>query len=132
MAMTDPIADMLARMRNAQSVGKLEVAMPSSKLKVSIAKVLQEEGYIRDHRVEEDQAGKRTLAIGLKYHAGRPVIEMLQRVSRPGVRRYHGCADLPKVQGGLGVAIVSTSKGLMTDRAARAGGLGGEVLCLVA
>jgi small subunit ribosomal protein S8 len=129
--MTDPVADLLVRLRNAQRVGKLEMAAPSSKLKASIARVLAEEGYVRDVRVEQ-RGGKPTLVVGLKYHRGRPVIETIQRLSRPGLRIYKGCADLPKVQGGLGVVIVSTSKGVMSDRAARAGGLGGEVLCLVA
>jgi small subunit ribosomal protein S8 len=129
--MTDPVADMFVRMRNAQAVGKLEVAVPSSKLKVAIAQVLADEGYIRDFRVQ-DRAGKSTLVIGLKYHDGRPVIETLDRVSRPGLRIYKACADLPTVQSGLGIAVVSTSRGVMTDRAARAGGLGGEVLCRVA
>jgi small subunit ribosomal protein S8 len=129
--MTDPVADMFVRMRNAQAVGNGELALPSSKLKVAIARVLLDEGYIRACRVE-DQEGKPTLVIGLKYHEGRPVIEMLRRVSRPGLRIYKGRADLPTVQGGLGVVIVSTSRGVMTDRAARASGLGGEVLCLVA
>lgn len=130
MSMTDPIADMITRIRNAQRVGKREVAMPSSKLKAAVARVLQEEGYIVQHRVVE-QDSKSQLLIELKYHEGKPVIETIQRVSRPGLRIYRGRTELPKVQGGLGVAVVSTSKGVMTDRAARAAELGGEILCLV-
>lgn len=130
MSMTDPIADMITRIRNAQGVGKREVAMPSSKLKAAVARVLQEEGYIVQHRVVE-QDSKSQLLIELKYHEGKPVIETIQRVSRPGLRIYRGRTELPKVQGGLGVAVVSTSKGVMTDRAARAAELGGEILCLV-
>jgi len=131
MSMSDPIADMLTRIRNAQMAEKVTVAMPSSKLKVALAKVLQDEGYVDGYKVVTDN-GKPTLEIGLKYYADRPVIEKIQRVSRPGLRVYKGSEDIPKVMNGLGVAIVSTSKGLMTDRKARANGIGGEVLCIVA
>ncbi len=131
MSMTDPIADMLTRIRNAQMVGHAEVSMPCSGLKVSIAQVLKDEGYIEDFAVAEDQAMKQ-LRIGLKYYAGRPVIERLERVSKPGLRVYKGRNDIPRVMNGLGVAIVSTSRGVMTDRKARADGVGGEVLCIVA
>lgn len=131
MSMTDPIADMLTRIRNGQAVAKAEVTMPSSKLKVAIAKTLQEEGYIQDYSVS-DNAGKTQLSIRLKYFQGQPVIETIQRVSRPGRRTFKACDDLPKVLNGLGVAIISTSQGVMTDRAARAAGQGGEVLCVVA
>jgi len=129
--MSDPIADMLTRIRNAQRADKVVVAMPSSKLKVSIAGVLKEEGYIEDFGVR-DEAGKPVLEVQLKYYAGRPVIEKIERVSRPGLRIYKGSEDIPKVMNGLGVAIVSTSRGVMTDRKARASGVGGEVLCVVA
>lgn len=131
MSMTDPIADMLTRIRNAQMVGKTVVDMPSSKLKASIAQVLKDEGYIDGFAVREKD-GKPELEISLKYYAGQPVIEKIERVSRPGLRIYKGREDLPKVMNGLGVAIVSTSKGVMTDRKARATGVGGEVLCIVA
>lgn len=131
MSMSDPIADMLTRIRNAQRVNKNSVAMPSSKVKVAIAKVLKDEGYIDDFNVEQDGA-KAELKIGLKYYVGRPVIERLERVSRPGLRVYKGRDELPNVMNGLGVAIVSTPKGVMTDRKARATGIGGEVLCYVA
>lgn len=131
MSMTDPIADMLTRIRNAQMAEKVAVSMPSSKLKVSIAKVLKDEGYIEDFAVREN-AGKAQLDIALKYYAGRPVIERIERVSKPGLRVYKGADELPKVMNGLGVAIVSTPKGVMTDRRARAGNVGGEVLCIVA
>ena len=131
MSMSDPIADMLTRIRNAQQAQKSSVAMPSSKLKVAIAKVLKSEGYIDDFAVSQDD-GKAELALSLKYYAGRPVIERIERVSRPGLRVYKGSDDLPRVMNGLGVAIVSTPKGVMTDRAARAAGAGGEVLCIVA
>jgi small subunit ribosomal protein S8 len=130
MSMSDPIADMLTRIRNAQQAQKSSVAMPSSKLKVAIAKVLKSEGYIDDFAVQDD--GKAELALSLKYYAGRPVIERIERVSRPGLRVYKGSDDLPRVMNGLGVAIVSTPKGVMTDRAARAARAGGEVLCIVA
>ena len=131
MSMSDPISDMLTRIRNAQMAEKATVSMPSSKLKAAIAKVLQDEGYIEGFKVINDGA-KATLEIGLKYYADRPVIEQIQRVSRPGLRIYKGSEDIPKVMNGLGIAIVSTSKGLMTDRKARASGIGGEVLCIVA
>ena len=131
MSMTDPIADMLTRIRNAQMVGHTEVNMPSSRLKVSIAQVLKDEGYIEEFAVRE-QDEKRQLRIGLKYYAGRPVIERLERVSKPGLRVYKGRNDIPRVMNGLGVAILSTSRGVMTDRKARADGVGGEVLCIVA
>ena len=135
MSMSDPIADMLIRIRNAQLVGHTEVVMPASKLKSAIAQVLKDEGYIEDFAVREksgDQAAKKELAIALKYYAGRPVIERLERVSKPGLRVYRGRDDIPRVMNGLGVAILSTSRGVMTDRKARADGLGGEVLCIVA
>lgn len=131
MSMSDPIADMLTRIRNAQRVEKNEVAMPSSKLKVAIAGVLKDEGYIDGFNVVADD-GKPQLRIGLKYYAGRPVIERLERVSRPGLRVYRGRDAIPQVMNGLGVAIVSTPRGVMTDRKARAAGIGGEVLCFVA
>jgi small subunit ribosomal protein S8 len=131
MSMTDPISDMLTRIRNAQMVGQVDVGMPCSKVKVSIAQVLKDEGYIEDFAVR-DEGAKKELRIGLKYYAGRPVIERIERVSKPGLRVYKGRDSLPKVMNGLGVAIVSTSKGVMTDRKARADGVGGEVLCIVA
>ena len=131
MSMSDPIADMLTRIRNAQGVNKTTVAMPSSKLKVAIARVLKDEGYIENYAVAED-AGKSTLSIELKYYAGRPVIERIERVSRPGLRVYKGKSDIPSVLNGLGVTIVSTPQGVMTDRKARATGIGGEILCYVA
>jgi len=131
MSMSDPISDMLTRIRNAQMAEKITVAMPSSKLKAAIAKVLSDEGYVDGFKVV-DKEGKPTLEIGLKYYADRPVIETIQRVSRPGLRVYKGSEEIPKVMNGLGIAIVSTSKGLMTDRKARANGIGGEVLCIVA
>ncbi len=131
MPMTDPIADMLTRIRNAQSSEKQSVAMPASKLKSAIAQVLKDEGYIEDFAVREGE-GKPQLEIGLKYYAGKPVIERIERVSRPGLRIYRPKDELPKVMNGLGVAIVSTSRGVMTDRKARGMGVGGEVLCIVA
>jgi small subunit ribosomal protein S8 len=131
MSMTDPISDMLTRIRNAQLVGHADVAMPCSKLKMSIAQVLKDEGYIEDFAVREE-GPKKELRIGLRYYAGKPVIERLERVSRPGLRVYKGRDSLPRVMNGLGVAIVSTSQGVMTDRKARATGVGGEVLCIVA
>ncbi len=131
MSMSDPIADMLTRIRNAQMVGQIEVAMPASKLKAAIAQVLKDEGYIEDFALREDGT-KRELRIGLKYYAGRPVIERLERVSKPGLRVYKGRNDIPRVMNGLGVAILSTSRGVMTDRKARDTGVGGEVLCFVA
>jgi small subunit ribosomal protein S8 len=129
--MSDPIADMLTRIRNAQRVRKTSVAMPSSKVKVAIANVLKDEGYIEDFAVAESD-GKAELKIGLKYYANSPVIERLERVSRPGLRIYKGKDDIPNVMNGLGVAIVSTPKGVMTDRKARATGVGGEIICYVA
>ena len=131
MSMSDPIADMLTRIRNAQLAEKLSVAMPSSRVKASIAQVLKDEGYIEEFKVR-DEGGKSTLEIALKYYAGAPVIEKIERVSRPGLRIYKGRDDIPKIMNGLGIAIVSTSKGVMTDRKARATGIGGEVLCIVA
>ncbi len=131
MSMTDPIADMLTRIRNAQAVRKTVVVMPASKVKKAIAQVLKDEGYIDGFAVREAE-GKPELEISLKYYAGAPVIERIERVSRPGLRIYKGRDDIPKVMNGLGVAIVSTSHGVMTDRKARATGVGGEVLCIVA
>ena len=130
MSMSDPIADMLTRIRNAQSVDKTAVTMPSSKLKVAIAQVLKDEGYIDGFAIKGEQ--KAELEIALKYYAGRPVIERIERVSRPGLRIYRGRHDIPQVMNGLGVAIVTTPQGVMTDRKARAAGVGGEVLCYVA
>jgi len=130
MSMTDPIADMLTRIRNAQMVGKTVANMPSSKLKVSIAEVLKNEGYIVGYRTEGEGAAKQ-LCVELKYYRGKPVIEHVQRVSRPGLRIYKTKDQLPSIIGGLGVAIVSTSKGLMSDRDARAQGIGGEIICSV-
>jgi small subunit ribosomal protein S8 len=129
--MTDPIADMLTRIRNAQQSEKPLVAMPASRVKKAIAQVLKDEGYIEDFAVRELE-GRTTLEIGLKYYAGKPVIEKIERVSRPGLRIYRPKDDLPNVMNGLGVAIVSTSRGVMTDRKARGLGVGGEVLCIVA
>lgn len=131
MSISDPIADMLTRIRNGQMVDKTEVTMPSSKLKVAIAKVLEDEGYIDGYTVDAND-GKPVLRIGLKYYAGRPVIEMIERVSRPGLRVYKSHETIPQVMNGLGIAIISTPKGVMTDRKARAAGIGGEVLCVVA
>ena len=131
MSMSDPIADMLTRIRNAQMVDKAVATMPSSKLKVAIAQVLKDEGYIDGFAVRAND-GKAELDIPLKYYAGRPVIERIERVSRPGLRIYKGRDDIPHVMNGLGVAIVTTPKGVMTDRKARATGVGGEVLCYVA
>lgn len=128
--MTDPIADMLTRIRNAQTADKISVRMGAAKLKSALAEVLKAEGYIEDYSLEEND-GKPVLSIKLKYHQGAPVIDEIQRVSRPGLRVYRGSDALPSVNGGLGVAIISTSKGLMTDRAARKAGIGGEVLCTV-
>lgn len=132
MSNQDPIADMLVRIQNGQSRLNQEITMPSSKLKVAISTILKEEGYINDFRVTDDSGSKKTLAIELKYFEGKPVIEILKRYSRPGLRRYRPASDMPRVLGGLGIAIVSTSKGVMTDRSARAQGIGGEVLCIVA
>lgn len=131
MSMSDPVADMLTRIRNAQGVAKTEVTMPASRLKAAIAQVLADEGYIEGFQVAPND-GKPELRIGLKYYAGRPVIERLERVSRPGLRIYRGRNAIPQVMNGLGVAIVSTSRGVMTDRKARTQGVGGEVLCYVA
>ncbi|GAB4398644.1 MAG: 30S ribosomal protein S8 [Rhodoferax sp.] len=131
MSMSDPIADLLTRIRNAQMVAKTRVEAPSSKLKVAICQVLKDEGYIDDFRVVTEE-GRATIQIDLKYYAGRPVIERIERVSRPGLRVYKGAAAIEPVQNGLGVAIVTTPKGVMTDRKARAAGVGGEVLCYVA
>jgi small subunit ribosomal protein S8 len=131
MSMSDPIADMLTRIRNAQMVGHREVMMPASKLKSSIASVLKDEGYIEDF-AQRDKDGKSELVVSLKYYAGRPVIEKLERISKPGLRVYKGRDNLPKVMNGLGIAILSTSRGVMTDTKARATGVGGEVLCIVA
>jgi small subunit ribosomal protein S8 len=130
MTMTDPIADMLTRIRNGQKARKVSVAMPSSSAKVAVAGVLKDEGYITDFTTSED-GGKATLTIELKYFEGRPVIERIERVSKPGLRIYRRREELPKVLGGLGVAIVSTSAGVMSDRSAREQGIGGEVLCVV-
>ena len=131
MSMTDPIADMLTRIRNAQMIQKTTVMMPASKLKAAIAQVLKDEGYIDGFAVRQND-GKSELEISLRYYAGEPVIEKIERVSRPGLRIYRGRDDIPKVMNGLGIAIVSTSQGVMTDRKARATGVGGEVLCIVA
>ena len=130
MSMSDPIADMLTRIRNAQATDKATVAVPASKVKKAIAQVLKDEGYIEDFAVRENE-GKPFIEIGLKYYAGKPVIEKIERVSRPGLRIYKGRDDIPRVMNGLGVAIVSTSRGVMTDRRARDSGVGGEVLCIV-
>lgn len=132
MSMTDPIADMLTRIRNAQAMGKPSVQMPASSIKLAIAQLLKDEGYVDEVAVSDSAPGKKVLSVKLKYFQGKPVIEKIQRVSRPGLRTYRAADALPNVLGGLGVAIVSTSKGLMTDAKARAEGLGGEVLCLVA
>jgi len=132
MSMTDPIADMLTRIRNAQAMGKQNVQMPASRVKLAIAELLKAEGYVEDVATAETGPGKKVLSVKLKYFQGKPVIEKLERVSRPGLRKYRGNDALPSVLGGLGIAIVSTSKGLMTDAKARSEGLGGEVLCLVA
>ena len=130
MSMSDPIADLLTRIRNAQRAQLPQVSCPSSKTKVAICKVLEDEGYIQGHNVSED-GSKSTLTIDLKYHQGAPVIEEIKRVSRPGLRQYRGKEELPKNRAGLGVVIVSTNQGVMTDRKARAAGIGGEVLCTV-
>jgi len=131
MSMTDPIADMLTRIRNAQMIERATVEMPSSKVKVAIAKVLKDEGYIDGYKLG-GEAAKPVLEIALRYHAGRPVIERIERVSSPGLRIYRGKDEIPRVMNGLGIAIVSTLRGVMTDRKARATGVGGEVLCIVA
>ena len=132
MSMTDPIADMLTRIRNGQNVLLETVSMPSSTLKESIAKVLQDEGYITGFAVEKGDNNKAELTVTLKYFEGAPVIEKIQKISKPGLRIYRGKDELPKVMGGLGVAIVSTSEGVMSDKSARAKGYGGEVICIVA
>jgi len=129
MSMQDPVADLLTRIRNAQRARHAEVELPSSKTKVAICEVLKEEGYIDGYQIEE--GAKPTLKVALRYHNGSPVIEEIRRVSRPGLRIYKACEELPRVRGGLGVAIVSTNQGLLTDRAARAAGVGGEVICTV-
>lgn len=131
MSMSDPIADMLTRIRNALSTGKISVSMPSSKQKIAIAELLKEEGYVKGYNVTEE-GNKSVLEVELKYYEGKPVIELLKRISRPGLRVYKNNSELPQVMGGLGVAIVSTSKGLMTDRNARKAGFGGEVVCYIA
>ena len=130
MSMSDPISDMLTRIRNAQSVQKSSVLIPASKVKTGIARVLKNEGYITDFR-DAELEGKPALEVTLKYQQGRGVIETMKRVSRPGLRQYRGKDDLPKIQNGLGIAVVSTSKGIMTDTQARAAGQGGEILCIV-
>ena len=132
MSMTDPIADMLTRIRNAQMTERATVAMPASKVKVAIARVLKDEGYIEGFKLSADETRKPELEIALRYYAGRPVIEKIERVSKPGLRIYKGKDEIPRVMNGLGIAIVSTSQGVMTDRKARASGVGGEVLCIVA
>ncbi len=130
MSMSDPIADFLTRIRNGQLSGKPEVAAPASRIKLALAKVLKDEGYIEDFAID-GEAEKPTVKVRLKYYQGRPVIDRLERVSRPGLRVYKAKDELPKILGGMGVAIISTSKGVMTDREARAAGHGGEVLCIV-
>lgn len=130
MSMTDPIADFITRIRNGQTARKTEVTCQSSRVKIAIAQVLRDEGYIAGFTTASE-GGKSTLTVQLKYHEGRPVIERIERVSRPGLRSYRGKSALPKVLGGLGIAIVSTSQGVMTDKQARAAGQGGEVLCVV-
>ncbi|MHB8423674.1 MAG: 30S ribosomal protein S8 [Gammaproteobacteria bacterium] len=130
MSMTDPIADMLTRIRNGQMAGRADVGMPASSIKFEIARVLKEEGYIEDF-VRREQDGKNELVVTLKYHNGRPVIDHIRRISRPGLRVYKRKDELPRVLGGLGIAIVSTPRGVMSDRAARSAGQGGEVLCVV-
>ena len=132
MSMTDPIADMFVRIKNGQAAGKQTVKMPASKLKLAIATLLKNEGYINDVAVRDAENNKKEIEIALRYYEGRPAIDRLQRVSRPGLRQYRGKAELPKVLGGLGISIVSTSAGIMTDAQARSRGLGGEVICLVA
>ena len=130
MSMSDPIADFLTRIRNAQMAGMKTVSCPSSKIKVAISKVLEDEGYITGHSIDES-GGKPVLNVDLKYYRGKPVIEEIKRVSRPGLRYYRGKEELPKNRAGLGIAILSTNKGLMTDKQAQAAGIGGEVLCTV-
>lgn len=132
MSMTDPIADMFVRIKNGAAAGKQTVKMPASKLKLAIAQLLKDEGYINDVAMRDGENNKKEIEIALRYYEGRPAIDRLQRVSRPGLRQYRGKAELPKVLGGLGISIVSTSAGIMTDSQARSRGLGGEVICLVA
>jgi len=129
--MQDPISDMLTRIRNAQQAGIAAITMPSSTLKVAVARVLEEEGYIESHNASDQEGGKSDLSITLRYHEGKPVIEEISRMSRPGLRQYKSKDDIPQVKGGLGVVILSTNKGVMTDRAARAAGVGGELICSV-
>ncbi len=131
MSMSDPVSDFLTRIRNGQQASQTEITSPSSKLKVALAEVLTEQGYIGGFQ-EVEVDGKKSILVKLKYFNGRPVIEMLKRYSRPGLRQFRGKSDIPNVMGGLGIAVVSTSKGLMTDRQAREAGIGGEILCLVA
>ena len=131
MSITDPISDMLTRIRNGQKAKKGKISMPSSKVKISIAKVLEEEGYIGGIEIEAYDRNKHTLTLTLRYYEGEPVIERIERASRPGLKTFSKSKDLPLVQGGFGIAIISTSSGVMTDRAARAQGYGGEVLCFV-
>ncbi len=131
MTMQDPISDMLTRIRNAQQAGIAAITMPSSTLKVAVARVLEEEGYIESHNASDQEGGKADLSITLRYHEGKPVIEEISRMSRPGLRQYKSKDDIPQVKGGLGVVILSTNKGVMTDRAARAAGVGGELICSV-
>lgn len=131
MSLQDPISDMLTHIRNGQARNKRDVTMPSSKLKVAVASILKAEGYITDFRVSDDEI-KKSLTVELKYFEGKPVIETLKRISRPGVRRYRSKNELPTILSGLGIAIISTPKGLMTDKSARKQGVGGEVLCIVA
>ena len=130
MSMQDPLSDMLTRIRNSQLAGHAVVRMPESKLKIAVARVLKQEGYISEFK-KEDSASKDNLTIDLKYYNGKPVIAEIKRISRPGLRQYVNSKNLPKVKGGLGTAVISTSKGVMTDRAARSAGVGGEVLCTV-
>lgn len=131
MSMSDPIADMLTRIRNAQMRGKPDLLVPSSKLKAAIAAILCDEGYIESWSMVGEEGARQQLSVRLKYHEGKPVIDMLVRVSRPGLRCYRPVAGLPRIMNGLGIAIISTARGVMTDRAARAAGVGGEVLCIV-
>ncbi len=132
MSMTDPVADMLTRIRNGQHIGLESVSMPGSNLKESVARVLTDEGYLGGYETADEEGNKRTLTVRLRYFDGKPVIDSIRKVSRPGLRIYRGKDDLPKVMGGLGVAIISTSQGVMSDREAREKGHGGEVLCMVA
>ncbi len=132
MSMTDPIADMLTRIRNAQMANKVDVTMPASKLKAAVAKVLKDEGYIREYHFNDLGNNRKEMTVSLKYYEGKPVIELIQRVSKPGRRVFKGAGELPKVRGGLGIAVISTSQGVMSDKAARHQNCGGEVLCVVA